>query len=387
MLALQHRRTDLDWLRVIAFGLLIFYHIGMLYVTWDWHVKSRFAGPDIEPLMQLLNPWRLSLLFFIAGIAIAHSTGRYGLRASAKERWQRLFWPILFGMLVVVPPQSYAEIGEKLSYAGRYWQDFYPLYLTGYDGWCRGDDCLAVPTWNHLWFVVYLLAYALLLIFGLAIVRRFMPALANVQVPLALFVLGPWLWWWAIRVTLLPHYEITHALFDDVYGHALYAPIFLLGFIAAFRADFVAFTVRWRWQAAAIAAVAYALRLYLNSLPDPTLEAIAPLARGVQPLQAWATILALLGFARQHLRDRDGPVLRWLSRAVFPCYIAHQTLIILIGPRLEQTSLPLGVQVTLLIVGTAAGSLIVAWLAMRIPGLGWVLGTAKASPKRQPAPA
>ena len=26
------RRFELDWLRVLAFGLLIFYHIGMLYV-------------------------------------------------------------------------------------------------------------------------------------------------------------------------------------------------------------------------------------------------------------------------------------------------------------------------------------------------------------------
>ena len=32
------RRYDLDWLRIIAFGLLILYHVGMFYVTWGWHV-------------------------------------------------------------------------------------------------------------------------------------------------------------------------------------------------------------------------------------------------------------------------------------------------------------------------------------------------------------
>ena len=41
---LQTRRYDLDWLRVIAFGLLIFYHIGMFYVSWDFHVKRRSCG-------------------------------------------------------------------------------------------------------------------------------------------------------------------------------------------------------------------------------------------------------------------------------------------------------------------------------------------------------
>ncbi len=64
------RRYDLDWLRIIAFGLLILYHSGMFYVTWGWHVKSVHAGPEAEWAMLLLNPWRLSLLFFISGVAL-----------------------------------------------------------------------------------------------------------------------------------------------------------------------------------------------------------------------------------------------------------------------------------------------------------------------------
>ena len=63
---LTSRRYDLDWLRVIAFLILIFYHSGMFYVTWDWHVKSIHAGPEAEWLMRLSSPWRLSLLFFIS---------------------------------------------------------------------------------------------------------------------------------------------------------------------------------------------------------------------------------------------------------------------------------------------------------------------------------
>ena len=63
------RRYDLDWLRIIAFGLLILYHCGMFYVTWDWHVKSRAASDAIEPLMMLTSPWRLTLLFVVSGAA------------------------------------------------------------------------------------------------------------------------------------------------------------------------------------------------------------------------------------------------------------------------------------------------------------------------------
>ena len=66
---MTERRYDLDWLRIGAFALLIFYHVGMFYVTWDWHVKSSHASPLIEPLMQLSSPWRLVLLFLISGVA------------------------------------------------------------------------------------------------------------------------------------------------------------------------------------------------------------------------------------------------------------------------------------------------------------------------------
>ena len=53
MTDLTARRHDLDWLRIIAFLLLIFYHIGMFYVTWDWHVKSVHASAFLEPAAML----------------------------------------------------------------------------------------------------------------------------------------------------------------------------------------------------------------------------------------------------------------------------------------------------------------------------------------------
>ena len=52
----HERRYDLDWLRIIAFALLIFYHVGMYYVTWDFHIKSPYASDAIEPLMMLTSP-------------------------------------------------------------------------------------------------------------------------------------------------------------------------------------------------------------------------------------------------------------------------------------------------------------------------------------------
>ncbi len=43
------RRIDLDWVRIGAFGLLIFYHVGMLYVSWGFHIKSAHRITALEP--------------------------------------------------------------------------------------------------------------------------------------------------------------------------------------------------------------------------------------------------------------------------------------------------------------------------------------------------
>ena len=68
-LAVATRRHDLDWIRVGAFLLLILYHVGMFYVPWDWHVNSPHPVEALEPVMQLTNPWRLTLLFLVSGAA------------------------------------------------------------------------------------------------------------------------------------------------------------------------------------------------------------------------------------------------------------------------------------------------------------------------------
>ena len=78
---------------------------------------------------------------------------------SCGQRSKRLLLPLLFGMAVIVPPQSYFEVVQQHGYAGSY-LDFMRLYLSGYGGFCKaGSACLILPTWNHLWFVAYLFVY------------------------------------------------------------------------------------------------------------------------------------------------------------------------------------------------------------------------------------
>jgi len=104
-----------DWLRIGAFALLVLYHVGMLYVPWDFHLKHQPTYAALEPVMRLTNPWRLSLLFVVSGLATGLMLGRPGL---ARQRAKRLLLPLLFGMLVVVPPQAWWQVRDQLGYAG-----------------------------------------------------------------------------------------------------------------------------------------------------------------------------------------------------------------------------------------------------------------------------
>ena len=256
---LGERRYDLDWVRVAAFLLLILYHIGMYYVTWDWHVKSPHASSAIEPLMLLTSPWRLSLLFLVSGVATAYLLERQSVRGFLRRRSVRLLVPLVFGMLVIVPPQSYLEVVEKVQYAGNY-GEFLGLYLTAYHGFCRDGDCLIMPTWNHLWFVAYLWVYTLLLYVAVraapGVVPRLRASLERRFVGLAV-LWGPIVYLVAARWLLAVRFPSTHELVNDWYNHAVYAPVFLLGFaLAGARAPWETIE-RLRWHALGFAVLGW----------------------------------------------------------------------------------------------------------------------------------
>src|SRR5690606_35672080 len=65
------RRHDIDVLRTLAFGLLILYHVGMVYVAdWGFHVKSSHQSQLLQWPMIFVNRWRMSLLFLLSGLTV-----------------------------------------------------------------------------------------------------------------------------------------------------------------------------------------------------------------------------------------------------------------------------------------------------------------------------
>ena len=356
---LGQRRYDLDWVRIGAFMLLILYHVGMYYVTWDWHVKSPYASGTIEPLMMLTSPWRLSLLFLVSGVATAYLLARQGAGHFMGQRSTRLLIPLVFGMLVIVPPQSYLEVVEKLRYAGGF-AEFYRLYISGFHGFCRGSDCLIMPTWNHLWFVAYLWVYTAVLYAAVRIAPPVIPWLRRIAEK-GLSGLGVLLWpiayLVAIRLGLAPRFPATHALAGDWYNHAMYFGVFLLGFSLAGARTAWGALERARWLTLGLAVVGWAfLVAYFGAYSDDA--AVPPMAlrlfqRGVYGAEQWLAIAAAVGFAHRHL-THDSAARRYLTTAIFPVYILHQTIIVVVAHALKPSHLYPPVEGVVLVLVTVA---------------------------------
>ena len=78
-------------------------------------------------------------------------------------------------------------------------------------------------------------------------------------------------------------------------------------------------------------------------------------ARAGQVAYMWVMIAALLGLARRFLSS-DGPVRRYLTEAIFPVYILHQSITVSAGYALTRAGLDVWTEFCLLTAAAFAGS-------------------------------
>jgi hypothetical protein len=266
------------------------------------------------------------------------------------------------------------------------------LYFTAYHGFCRGSDCLILPTWNHLWFVAYLWVYTV----ALYICIRALPAsvqwlrgvidenLSGVGV-----LVWPILFSAIARIALISTYPPNHALVADWYNHVTYGMIFLLGFgLAGAHKPWITIE-RLRWMALGLAILGWAfLSAYHGFYSDDLAPAPPPMLilfqRAVFGAQQWLAIVAVLGFARRHL-GHDNAARRYLTTAIFPVYILHQTVIVVVAHTLKPAHLAPAVEGPLLVLVTAAACFLGYETIRRVGILRPVFGLATPPTSKHPA--
>ncbi|MES2337264.1 MAG: acyltransferase [Pseudomonadota bacterium] len=348
------RHYGMDWLRIGAFALLILYHIGMVFVPWGYHVKAVRTVDWATVPMLLSSAWRLTLLFLVSGYASRALLVRApDLRRFVRTRTSRLLVPLAFGIAVIVPPQSWVELVTQHGYA----QDY--LHFWSRDFFRFGPlSGVVLPNWNHLWFVGYLWVYTLALALLLSIPRpatlqrgfdRLFGGIAVVWLPIAYLLV--------FQVYGFQRWTDTHDVIHDGLAHLGFFPAFLFGFALAGSDAAMAALVRWRWLSATLALLSYGVvggvaMVWPGASSPP--QWIADQTLWARQVQCWTTIAALIGVAEVSL-NRDHRWRATLAEAVFPLYLIHQTLIVVVGYWLRATALPLAAQFAILVTATVAG--------------------------------
>lgn len=272
--------------------------------------------------------------------------GIYPTTGPATTRLVFLDWVRIgaFGLLVAY----------RYGYTGTY-PEFMRLYLAGYAGFCQtGSACLILPTWNHLWFLPYLLCYTLI---AWLIVRALPGALDRAAGWLAAWPGVAGLMFWPIiylataRYLLQSRFPDTRALVDDWHAHSHFFAAFGLGLLLARAPAMWARFATLRWMALGAALLAWLLLVGAGVAWGPWWRLPGALAPVLIAVQQWCAIAAVLGFASPHLHA-DGPLRRYLTEAVFPVYILHQTAIILLAWWFAAYALPVALDGPLLVVVT-----------------------------------
>jgi len=360
----QARRYDIDFLRVFAFSLLILYHVTMLYAEGEgWHVKSAYQTDALNIPRLLVNQWRMPLLFIISGLAISFIWHKYSAGQFAAKRTARLMVPLLFGMAFIIAPQCYYEaLGKGIIEPG--FLKFMGQYLTFQDfpgeAWA-GEEQIHW-TWNHLWYLPYLLFYTLLLIpFAKLLdgpLRGFRTWFQNLRGAwIVVLPLVPLMIYGNFVYPRFPY--ISHALLDDGYAHAMYFTFFLIGYLIGRDIGFWQELVRIR-KATLIFAITFFVLFVLRGefMPDDPSFLVGQAGTLIVYANRWLWIVTIFGWGH-HLLNRPMKWLPYATEAVFSWYILHQTIIVVVGYKLGELAVGPVIEPILVLIATFGGCFLI----------------------------
>jgi peptidoglycan/LPS O-acetylase OafA/YrhL len=357
--ATQGRLDYVDWLRIFAVALLLPYHSARVFDVFDtFYVKNGALSSGLSYLIAFLDPWHMPFLFVLAGMSTCLALRWRSGGGYLRERVLRLLVPVVFGLLVIVPPQAYLGRLTHTSSTSSFLQ-FYPTFfqlqsddLTGYSGGF---------TPAHLWFIQFLLVFSVVALplflwlrssGGVRVLAR---ATTIFRAPGVIFLL------------ILP-LAVADGLLPDLGGKnpVFFLLLFVYGYLLVASEHLQQAVDRHRWWALALAVVMSVITLIAVTLNlQPTKFSPADIGLFFARMAtAWCWTLALLGLGRRYL-TASGPLLRYAREASYPVYILHQTVIVLIAFVVVGWQVNIGLKYLAILLAALVGTVLVYELLVR----------------------
>jgi len=264
----------------------------------------------------------MPLMFWLSGASSWYALQSKNALQYVKERMSRLFIPLLFGILIIVPPQGYLA---KLSTPG-YDQTYFQFLTSYFRDFSDLSGYFGTFTPAHLWFILYLLIYSLI---GLPLLlalkkegsrKRFARFWSTFSKPWA-YLLG-FIFLTATEALPAPGGKNPFFFFF----------IFIAGYITC--ADERFDTMIHRLKSKALLFLLPCLSLYLlllpklAGLPDWSPESI--MLAFLRNLVLWLTLIVIWGYGQKYL-NFSSKWLAYMNQAAFPIYVIHQTVLLTIG--------------------------------------------------------
>lgn len=324
---LTNRRYDIDWIRVIAIGLLLIYHVAIGFQPWGMmiaFITNNEPWTSLWVPMSMLNVWRIPLLFFVSGMGVYFALQNRNGKQLIAERAGRILIPFLFGAIAIVPIHGYL------------WQRYYHY------------DVSYMPGPGHLWFLANIFIYVVLFTPLFLYLKRnesgkFVRAIAcTFRTPLGLIlVVGAFI---LEAVILKPFPYEMYAM--TWHGFFLGMLAFLFGFCFVLSGSgFWNMIVKYRWVFLLIAVALFVIRLLYFHMSTPV-------ALLVTESQCW--ILSVFAFGHKYL-NRGAKALSYLSKAAYPVYILHMMFLYLGSLLIFPLSLDVRIKFVLVLLITVAG--------------------------------
>lgn len=295
------RRYDIDWLRVIAIGLLLIYHVSIGFQPWGVFIGFIQNGDPLESIwvpMSMLNVWRIPLLFFVSGMGVCFAIRRRNFKELFIERSKRILMPFMFGMLAIAPLHVFL------------WQDYYQ------------QDMKYILNPMHLWFLANIFIYVVVLSPVFFYLKKNQGGKLNTWLNKAFSnPLG-------FALILIPF--IAEAMLINPEGFEVYAMTghgfwlgmiaFLIGFCCVYSGQaFWQTAKKWKWLFLALALALYIIRLVFFELKSPNY---------LLSIESNLWIFAVFGLGYTYL-NRPSKILTYLSQAAYPIYIIHMFFLFL----------------------------------------------------------
>lgn len=368
-----------DWLRVLAVLLLFAFHTGRVYNAGEaFYVKGPETSTLVSRLLGFVDTWHMPLLFLLAGASTYLALGKRTRAQYARERVQRLLVPFIFGVLVLIPPQTWFGARFNTGYSGSY-----PGYLASGDFLVPdirdGGDYYGGLGTGHLWFIVFLFLISLIVLPLWAGRRAELSRTAR----FSRFLARPSGWLVAGFVIMLAEGLPGIAGKNFFY----YLVFFVLGYIAMCSDQFMNAAERWRWPAlvTGIAATVWwvATGAWRDGLADPSVARTGVVYVGM--MARWLVIIGLLGLARR-LLNRPSGALAYLAEGSYPVYILHQTLIVTLAFYVVGFDVAWPVQWALLLVSSVVMTFLCYEAIRRVGWLRVVFGMRRRPPASRRVP-